>query len=670
MEEDKTPQERHDPPTEWTPDVLLQYRNVGQVRVSPDGKLVAYTVTEAVMEDEKSDFLTQLHLANADGSQTRQITFAEKSSYNPQWSPDGQWLAFTSARGEKANLYRLSVHGGEAEPLTDVKSDVGDFRWSPDSQHIAYLMTDAKTEAEEKTEKAKDDWYWVEEDLKYSRLYVISVEKDAEGKRTPRLLTTEDYQVTGGAFDWSPDGKALAYSHTRTPSADDWLSADISAVDLVSGAVTPLVATPAAESQPLYSPDGKWIAFAATAIPPRWAFERTIHIIPASGGTPRALPATFDAQPDMVGWTADSKCLYFRESHGTTHQIATMDIETGEIAPFPPVSGLVTELNLNYTRTHLGFRLETPDQPVEAYISPVGALEPVQVSQANTNFPRLPLGKTEVVRWKGADDWEIEGLLTYPTDYTPGQHVPLLLVIHGGPAGVFNQAFTAVPSMYPIAAFAARGYAVLRGNPRGSSGYGKAFRFANMKDWGGGDYQDLMRGVDHVIAQGIADPDRLGVMGWSYGGFMTSWVLTHTHRFQAASVGAGVTNLVSFTGTADIPGFIPDYFGGQPWEQETVYNAHSPVSQAKGARTPTLIQHCEGDKRVPISQGYELYNALKQQGVKVRMLVAPRQDHGPREPKIARKLMQTNLDWFDSYLRPTNADSSSAGEGNVGSPAA
>jgi dipeptidyl aminopeptidase/acylaminoacyl peptidase len=224
-------------------------------------------------------------------------------------------------------------------------------------------------------------------------------------------------------------------------------------------------------------------------------------------------------------------------------------------------------------------------------------------------------------------------------------------VIHGGPTGVFTQAFlVSNRSPYPLEVFTARGYAILRVNPRGSSGYGQKFRFANMKDWGGADYKDLITGVDHVIEMGVADPERLGVMGWSYGGYMTSWIVTQTHRFKAASVGAGVTNLMSFIGTADIPSFIPDYFGGQPWENLDLYRSHSAMFNVKGVVTPTLIQHGEADERVPISQGYEFYNALKVQNVPTRMIVLPRMPHGPNEPKMVLKAKQTNLEWFEKYL--------------------
>ena len=297
-----------------------------------------------------------------------------------------------------------------------------------------------------------------------------------------------------------------------------------------------------------------------------------------------------------------------------------------------------------------GFVRQAADAPPEAFVASATNFTPVQVSRANAGLSMPPLGRTEVVRWKSADDKEIEGLLTYPVGYQAGQKVPLILNVHGGPAGVFQQTFIGGRGAYPLATFAARGYAILRPNPRGSSGYGVAFRRGNLKDWGGADYQDLMKGVDQVIAMGVADPERLGVMGWSYGGFMTSWIVTQTHRFKVASAGAPVTNLMSFNGTADIPAFVPDYFGGQFWEAMELYQKHSPIFNVKGVTTPTMIQHGDADIRVPISQGYEFYNALRAQGVPTRMIVLPRQPHGPNEPKMQLAAMQANLEWFEKYL--------------------
>ena len=637
-----------DSPAAWTPELILKVNTIQAVRPSPDGKKVAFTVTEPITTADRSEYVTQIHLANSDGSGSRQITFAEKSSSDPQWSPDGDYLAFTSSRSGKNNIHLMRLSGGEAEQLTSVKSAVTGFAWAPDGRSIAFQMKDPQSDDEEKAAKAKDDWRWIDENLKLSQLYVIAIEKNAEGKREPRKLTSANFSVEG--FDWSPDSKSIVFNHTRTPKANDWPSSDLSVVDLASGEVKTLLASGAAESEPLYSPDGKWVALVMTDDPPRWATDASIYVIPAAGGKPKRIAETPDNQPDPIGWSADGKRILFSEARGTRTQIYSATIETGAIAELSRNTVVCSAISLNRARETVGFAGQAADRAPEAYVASVDSFSPVKVSNANSELSRLPLGRTEIIRWKSSDGMDIEGLLTYPSDYQSGRRAPLLLIVHGGPAGVFTQTYIGNRGVYPIAAFAARGYAVLRANPRGSSGYGVKFRRGNLKDWGGGDYQDLMTGVDHVIKMGVADPERLGVMGWSYGGFMTSWIITHTRRFKVASVGAGVTNLMSFNGTADIPSFVPDYFGAEFWDDLETYRAHSAMFNVKGVATPTLIQHGEADDRVPIAQGYELYNALKRQNVPVRMLVLPRQPHGPNEPRMTLKVMQTNLEWFEKYL--------------------
>jgi dipeptidyl aminopeptidase/acylaminoacyl peptidase len=328
-----------------------------------------------------------------------------------------------------------------------------------------------------------------------------------------------------------------------------------------------------------------------------------------------------------------------------------MPLEGGPAVEYEPPAGTLGAVGLNLKGSHLGFAWEASEEAPEAWVLALGGGRPVRVSRANADLPKLPLGKTELVRWKSTDGLEIEGLLTYPVAYKPGERVPLILHIHGGPAGVFRETFLGAPGLYPLAAFSAKGYAILRPNPRGSSGYGKKFRFANYNDWGGMDYQDLMAGVDHVIQMGVADPERLAVMGWSYGGYMTSWIITQTKRFKAAVIGAPVTNLWSFTGTADIPGFLPDYFSGEFWTNFEAYRKHSPLAHVKGVSTPALILHGEADIRVPVSQGYEYYQALKRQGVPVKMVVYPREPHGPREPKFRLDIMNRHLEWVEKYVR-------------------
>ena len=639
-------------PAGWTPEMTFKVKRVGTVRVSPDGSRAAFVVGGAVMDGEKSEWVSQIHVAAGDGSGAFALTRSEKSSTAPAWSPDGRWIAFVSARGgkdAKANVWRIRVDGGEAEALTDEKGTVSAPSWSPDGRWIAFLMTDPKGDDEEKEDKELRDARVVDEKDKMSRLYVVPAEPNAEGKRVTRRLTAGPLHVADD-FAWSPDSRSIAFTHQPTPLADVWTRSDVSVVDVATGAVRILAATQAAESQPSYSPDGRTIALTVSDTPPSWGGRRRVHVVAAEGGTPKPLALTHDEQPEIVGWLKDGRRVLVGEFYRTTgRRLITLAVDGGARVDLSPAGTMVEGASLNASRTRVGFTSQAPDVATEAFVSDVEPFAPRPLGRVQA-LPATPVGKTEVVSWKAPDGKTIEGLLTYPVGYAAGKRVPLLVVIHGGPAGIFVGSFIGAPSPYPVAVFADRGYAVLRCNVRGSSGYGADFRRANYRDWGGGDYRDIISGVDSLVARGIADPDHLGVMGWSYGGYMTSWVITQTRRFKAASVGAGVTNLMSFTGTTDIPSFVPDYFGGEHWDVFDSWRTHSAMFNIKGVTTPTLIQHGEADLRVPISQGYELYNALKRQSVPTKMVVYPRQPHGIQEPKLMLDAMSRNLEWFDRWV--------------------
>lgn len=635
--------------TTWTPDLQTKTKALASPNISPDGKKIVYTVSYEMLTADKSEYVNQIHLANTDGTNSMQLTFSDKSSSNPKWSPDGTSIAFTSPRKDnKSNIYVMRVGGGEAEMITDVKGSVQNFEWSPDGKWFAFLMTDAKSDDEEKNDKARNDFRWVDENLKQTRLYTVSIEKDSNGKREPKKLTAENYTVS--SFDWSPDSKQIVFSHVKSTVANDWTTADVSILDVSSGKISSIAKTTAAESSPIFSPDGKWIVMTISDNPPRWAQHNDIHIYNLAEGSLKKLASSNDGQPVIISWSADGKSIYFSEAKGTKTGLYSIDVAANKITEYDETVGVFT-VTMNKARDMFGMVWQSAKSPPEVYVSKVNNLNPTQISKVNADISKMPIPKSEVIKWKSTDGREIEGILTYPVNYQTGQKVPLILNIHGGPAGVFQMNFVGGRGVYPIASFAAKGYAILRPNPRGSSGYGTEFRRANFKDWGGMDYQDLMTGVDAVIKMGVADENRLGVMGWSYGGFMTSWIVTQTKRFKVASAGAPVTNLMSFNGTADIPAFVPDYFGGHQWENAEIYAKHSAMFNVKGVSTPTLIQHGDADIRVPISQGYEFYNALKTQGVPTRMIVLPRQPHGPNEPKMQIAAMQSNLDWFEKYLK-------------------
>jgi dipeptidyl aminopeptidase/acylaminoacyl peptidase len=655
----------------WTPEGAFKVKRVTAPRVSPDGARVAYVVGEAQMEGEKSEWLSQIHVARADGSGSFQLTRGDKSATAPTWSPDGRWIAFVAARGGKdkdgkdprPNVWRIRVEGGEAEALTDEKGAVAAPRFSPDGRWIAFLRTDPKGDDEEKAEKEKRDVKVIDENLKRIRLCVAPAEKDALGRRPVRVLTPGEMSIghveSAGDFGWSPDSRRIVFDHQPRPYADEWTKSDVSIVDVESGRITPFASTAAAEGQPAFSPDGQWVALGVTGVPPTWRGASRVHVVSAQGGAPRALAPTGDEQPDILGWSADGRRVIVRETAGTVNRLFALPVDGAPAVALTPADVMVEAAALNVSRTKVGFTSQAPDRPPEAYVTDLERFAPVQVSHAQ-DMPAVELGRTEVVTWQAPDGKTIEGLLTYPVGYRAGSRVPLLVIVHGGPSGVFLRAYIGVPTAFATAGFAERGYAVLRCNVRGSSGYGREFRHANYKDWGGGDYRDIVSGIDALAAKGIADPERLGIMGWSYGGYMTSWVITQTHRFKAATVGAGVTNLMSFTGTADIPSFIPDYFGGEFWEVFDAWRAHSAMFNIKGVTTPTRILHGEADLRVPISQGYELYNALKRQGVSTKMVVYPRQPHGLQEPKFVLDAMKRTLEWFDRWVPAQDARATSA----------
>jgi dipeptidyl aminopeptidase/acylaminoacyl peptidase len=635
-------------PASWTPELSMQVKGVGLVVPSPDGSRVAWVQSQAVMEPERSETVSQIYLANADGSHRIQLTRGEKGAGNPAFSPDGSEVFFVSARSGKRQVYRIPVAAGEAEAITDFKGNLGAFAVSPDGKTLAFTGYEPPPD-EEKNKKEKRDWRVVDANPANLSVYVVPVAPGADGKRAQRKLTDGKRNVS--EMVWAPDSRTLAIVHQPTPIADDWTKSDIAELDVSAGTLKNIATTGAAEQQPLYSPDGKYLAYKRSVDPPKWADADRIVLIARATGESRTLPATNDEQPDLLGWTPDGKLLY-REARRTKTAVFAMSTDGPPTVVFEPAKGTVgLGVRPNLHGTHLGLPLESPDEPPEAYILKLGAKAPVRVSRANADLPKYPLGKTEAIRWKSKDGLEIEGLLTYPVDYEAGRKYPLILNIHGGPTGVFSETFTGRGALYPIAVFAARGYAVLRPNPRGSSGYGKTFRFANYNDWGGKDYEDDQAGVDRVIEMGVADPNRLAVMGWSYGGYMTSWTITQTQRFKAAAIGAGVTDLWSFTGTADIPGFLPDYFDGEPWQKLAGFQSHSPITYVNKVTTPTLVLHGEADERVPPSQGYEYYHALKRQGVTAKMVVYPRQPHGPTEPKFVLDIMQRHLDWVDKYVR-------------------
>ena len=630
---------------EWTPGLSMKFRDVADAQPSPDGKLVLWTQREAIMDEEKSEYRTHVFLGKADGSGRLQLTRGEKSASSPVFSADGRYVLFSSERSGKPNVYRIGVAGGEAEQLTDWKGTVTGFALSPDGRQLAFEGREEDKDEEKRT-KSKLDFKIVGANPKNATLWLAPLTGDLPAKA--KKLVDKEYHAS--ELVWSPDGAKIAFVHRPRPEADFARQADIAEVDVATGAVRELASDSVTESSPRYSPDGKYLAF-AKQMGPRGIDGRRIALLERATGAVRLLPASMDENPSLIDWAADSRSLLFAEASGTRGAIYRMPVDgPPETMRRDPAGVTGAGARLNASRSHLAFTYETPGEPEEAFVWDQRG-EPVRVSEANRAVERPTLGRTELIRWKSKDGREVEGLLTYPVPYQAGQRVPLILNIHGGPAGAFVESFTGAAGLYPVASFAQKGFAVLRANPRGSAGYGAAARRAVVEDWGGRDFEDLMAGVDHAIGMGVANPDKLAVMGWSYGGYMTAWTVTQTTRFKAAAIGAGITNHVSMYGTQDIPSVYEDYFGGSPWAKREVYRKSSPIEYVDRVKTPTLILHGERDDRVPVTQAYEFHRALERQGVEVKLIVYPRTPHGPREPKFLQHVAEQHLEWAEKFLK-------------------
>jgi dipeptidyl aminopeptidase/acylaminoacyl peptidase len=416
------------------------------------------------------------------------------------------------------------------------------------------------------------------------------------------------------------------------------------------GVVTPLITGAGVEGSPRWSPDGRWIAYVSTGSQPEPIGLGDVFIVPAGGGDAYMLAETPNRSANILGWAADSRELYLGEVMGTTVQVVALPIDGEAVRPVTSGQGVFGSVSMTPDTDRMAFTWQTPDQPWDVYVSDTDAFAPQRVTDIHADVARPAMGRTELLSWTAPDGTPVEGLLTYPVDYEEGRQVPLILNVHGGPAGVYTQGFTGSASIYMLQYFAQEGFAVLRPNPRGSTGYGKDFRYANFRDWGYGDLSDLMSGVDHVIEMGVAHPDSLLLMGWSYGGYMTSFAVTQTDRFRAASMGAGLPNLVSMTTTTDIGDYLVGHMGAEYWEDYETYEKHSAVYHIANVVTPTQVIHGANDLRVPFTQGQEFYRSLLRLGVPTEMIVYPRTPHGPREPKFVMDVSERILTWFNKHL--------------------
>jgi dipeptidyl aminopeptidase/acylaminoacyl peptidase len=638
-----------------TIDQSLEMKSASNPRISPDGRRVVYEVQSTNWEDNSFD--RNLWIADVASGETRQLTSGKKSSSSAGWSPDGKWIAFLSDRpaqisgspADKKQLYVIAADGGEAQQLTKSETDINTFDWAPDSRRIAFATADPEPKSLKDRKEKYGEYSVVHADYQMAHLWTLELpDASANAAPEPQRLT-EGTAFSVGSFAWSPDGTRIAFNAQRDPDLISGFSNDIYVLTIAGKAVKKIVDTAGPDTNPRWSPDGKTIAYQTAAGSKYFFYTNTrIAVVPAEGGTPQVLTAAFDEDPNLIDWGPEG--IYFEAAQKTYAHLFLVNPETRAVEKLDtPDHAVAFGFSFSRDFKHAAFRAAMENEYGEIYAASVSPWQSRKLTAMGEQLKGFTLARREVISWKSADGTLIEGVLYTPPDFSLKKKYPLLVVIHGGPTGV-DQPVVSADRYYPIERFVAKGALVLRPNYRGSAGYGEKFRALNVRNLGVGDYADVISGVDALIAKGWVDKDRVGVMGWSQGGYISAFITASSDRFKAVSVGAGISDWMTYYANTDITPFTPQYLHATPWDEPEIYKKTSPITYILKAKTPTLIQHGENDRRVPIPNAYELRQALEDRGVPVKMVVYKGFGHGITKPKQQRAVMEENEKWFAQYI--------------------
>jgi len=621
----------------WTPLDTLKIKEIGKIAISSTEKQIAYEVLTPSVSEDKGIWLTEVYTYQVDKPETKKIVLAGYVPNSMEWFPSGDSLLFLAKADGKTRICRFFVDTNLTEILLEESFNITGFSVSHAGDKIAFLVLSKPT--------TNNFFEVVDEFLPQSKLHLLNLPT-----QTVELLTGIDYSV--GAINWAPDDDFIVFDHQPSARVEDKvLYSKISKVNLSSRKITPVIDNGFSNFNPQFSPDGEWIAYVSG--PGTWEFTFYINVVNNLDGKSIRLSNTPDEQVDLIGWLSDSTSIVVSERYHTIQPLYRLSINQTNVEVLTPNETLILQPKISSKGNLIAYRGESSSQPSEVFISHI-PFDPIQISHVQTtDYPKI---HTQVISWKTSDEKIIEGLLTLPTDRTTGPF-PLLVLIRGHSSiylNTYEGGIHLAKTPYSIGVFADQGYAVLRPFFRGSSGYGRLMRNSIQGDWGGKDFDDLLEGINFLVQQKIVDSNRLGIMGWSYGGFMTANAITKTHRFKAASAGGALIDFISYTGTTDIPHFLPYYMNGWFWDNPKIWYAYSPINHVKGITTPTLIQHSSGDKRVPSSQGFELYNALKHQKVPTKMILYSDSGHSLSNPKIIVEGIKHNVAWFNLWLKEKN----------------
>jgi dipeptidyl aminopeptidase/acylaminoacyl peptidase len=623
------------------PEDFLQLRGIQDPQFSPDGMRVAFVVSDPLTGQHRTRHIWMYDLK---GKSARQFTYSEKSETSPRWSPDGKQLAFLSGRGgEQQQIFAMRVEGGEASALTKSKESVNAFEWAPEGQQIAFLASDAKSDEQEKKEKDKDDSHVADKDERHARLRVLDLATKKE-----RALTPANWEVK--ELKWSPRGKSLIIIATDKPESDSETDR-LFAVAAADGEMQQLLAPRGGFSDIQIAPSGTTIAFRGC----REDGPNPLDLMVLRVGEPAA--------QNLSGGNLDRPAQEFRWQQDGTILVNILEGFHSRFATYSP-DGSRTDVAAFATNPRqiavsaggtVAFVGESATEAQELWIWNRKD-QPERVTHLNEAWTKHPLVRPEIYKYKSFDGFEIEAALVKPADWDGKTKLPLVVYVHGGPTGAWEDAVDAWSQL-----LAARGFAVILPNIRGSVGYGQKFVEMNRADWGGADYKDVMAGVHDLVNRGIADSNRLGIAGWSYGGYMSEWAITQTNEFKGAVSGAGMANLISEFGTERGPAY-DEWFWGVPYEKPEGFLNHSPFLFLKKAKTPTLILQGENDTVDPMGQSEELYRGLKRYGVPTELVLYPREPHGFQEMKHRLDMQRRMVAWLEKYVKDSGQAPAKSGQ--------
>jgi len=645
---------------------VISLRSAGSPVISPDGKLIAYGVSTTDWNDNRVD--TEIWLSR-NGAKPFQLTNTAKgSSTSPAFSPDGQWLAFLTDRGNKSQIYVIRTDGGEAMPVTKEEEGVNGFDWHPSGTKFVLL----KNEKENKTKKELEKRYggFEADDKEFTLSHLWQVEFSPEQRNLNELPCYEQtdslkakagcielpkaQQLTEGkytvnSFLISPDGTKIVFVHQPDPLINSFTKSDISLLDISSKKITPLVTNPSSDDIEAWSPDSKEVLFTTSLADTTSNFYTNpkLFSINITDKTTRQLAKNLDEYFGGLVWRSTG--IYTSAFNKMKRHLYKIDPKTGSHTVLLNAPDQIFDFSVSKSGDRLAFSGRNDDQITEIFTLSTAAPKPEKITDFSSQIANWKTAQSEVISWKSKDGATIEGVLHKPKNYDPTKKYPLLVVIHGGPTGIDTP--TPVPSyVYPIVQWLDKGCLVLRPNYRGSAGYGEAFRSLNVQNLGVGDAWDVLSGVDYLDSKGLIDKNKMGCMGWSQGGYISAFLTTTSDVFKAVSVGAGISDWMTYYVNTDIHPFTRQYLKATPWSDEEIYKKTSPMTYINRAKTPTLIQHGEFDKRVPIPNAYQLLQGLRDKGVPTELIVYKGFGHGINKPKERLAATWHNWQWFNKYI--------------------